>query len=276
MKEQSGAEIEPHDPEPRTGDSHVMERTRGASPQQLARIAGGLYLIIIVGGFFAIGYVPAAIVVSGDAAATAHNIQAHELLYRLGLVAHIIVLVCNIPLALIFYDLFKVVNRRLSLLVVFFTLVGTAVEGANLLNQFAPLLLLGGGHYLSVFTTEQLQALAYMPLDSQAISYNIQQVIYAGYLLAAGYLVFRSSFLPRVIGVLLAIGGLCYLTYSFADFLAPGFAAHLVPYIQLPSGLAELSLCLWLLVMGVNVSRWEKQASQASEPNQSDPGRAAV
>ncbi|HKF36447.1 MAG TPA: DUF4386 domain-containing protein, partial [Ktedonobacteraceae bacterium] len=222
-----------------------------------------------------IGYIPAALAMPGDAVATAHNIQAHELLYRLGLVAHIIVLPCNIPLAVIFYDLFKVVSRRLSLLVVFFTLVGTAIEGANLLNQFAPLMLLGGGHYLSVFTTEQLQALAYLPLDSQAISYNIQQVIYAGYLLAAGYLVFRSTFIPRVIGVLLAIGDLCYLTYSFADFLAPGFAAHLVPYIQLPSGVAELSLCLWLLVMGVNVSRWEAQASRDSEPGQSVPGGQA-
>jgi len=276
MKAQPGARIEPRDPQQRTGDSQVMERIAGASPRHLARIAGGLYLIIIVGGFFAIGFVPAAIVVPGDAAATAHNILAHELLYRLGLVAHIIILLCNIPLAVIFYDLFKVVSRRLSLLVVFFTLVGTAVEGANLLNQFAPLMLLGGGHYLSVFTTEQLQALAYMPLDSQAISYDIQQVIYACYLLAAGYLVFRSTFLPRILGVLLAIGGLCYLTNSFATFLAPMFAAGLFPYIQVPSGVAELSLCLWLLVIGVNVSRWEQQASKASEPDQSVPGRAAV
>jgi hypothetical protein len=253
-----------------------MERIAGASPRQLARIAGGLYLINIVGGFFAIGYVPAALIVAGDAAATAHNIQAHELLYRFGLVAHIIILACNVPLAVIFYELFKVVSRRLSLLVVFFTLVGTAVEGANLLNQFAPLMLLGGGHYLSVFNTEQLQALAYMPLDSQAISYDIQQVIYAGYLLAAGYLVFRSTFLPQTVGVLLAIGALCYLTYSFAAFLAPGFAAHLVPYIQVPSGVAELSLCLWLLIVGVNVPRWKEQASKAWEPDQSVPGRAAV
>jgi hypothetical protein len=263
MKEQPGARIKPRDLQQRTEDSDMMERIAGASPRHLARIAGGLYLIIIVGGFFTIGFVPAAIVVPGDAAATAHNILAHELLYRFGLVAHMINLVCNIPLALIFYELFKVVNRRLSLLVVFFTLVGTAVEGANVLNQFAPLMLLGGGHYLSVFNTEQLQALAYMPLDSQTIGYDIQQVFYACYLLAAGYLVFRSTFLPRVIGVLLAIGGLCYLIYSFAAFLAPGFAAHLVPYIQLPSGLGELSLCLWLLVMGVNDQRWNEQANAA-------------
>jgi hypothetical protein len=108
---------------------------------------------------------------------------------------HIAILPTNIPLSLIFYELFKVVNRRLALLVVCFSLVGTAVEGANVLNQFAPLILLGGGHYLSSFSTEQLQALAYLPLDLQSIGYDIQQVIYAGYLLAAGYLVLRSTFL---------------------------------------------------------------------------------
>jgi hypothetical protein len=216
-------------------------------------------------GFFAIGFVPAAIVVPGDAAATAHNILTHELLYRLGLVAHIIILPINIAVALIFYDLFKVVNRRLTLLVVFFTLVGTAVEGANLVNQFAPLILLEGGHSSSGLTAEQVQTLASMSLDLQAVSYDIQQVIYVGYLLAAGCLVFRSTFLPRILGALLAIGGLCYLTYSFADVLSPGFAARLVPYIQVPSGVAELSLCLWLLVVGVNAQRWEEQASAAAE-----------
>lgn len=87
---------------------------------------------------------------------------------------------------------------------------------------------------------------------------------------------FRSAFLPRTVGVLLAIGALCYLTYSFADFLVPGFAAHLVPYIQVPSGLAELSLCLWLLVVGVNVQRWEKLASAARQPDYSVQGRVAV
>src|SRR5215467_2793169 len=118
----------------------VMEpNTAGDSPQRTARIAGGLYLVNIVLGFFAIGVVPSAIIVSGDAAATAHNILAHELLYRSGIVAHIIILLTNMPLAVIFYDLLKVVNRRLSLLVVFFTIVGTAIEGVALLNQFTPL-----------------------------------------------------------------------------------------------------------------------------------------
>src|SRR5215471_14059342 len=139
MKAQIATRTEPRDLQQHTGDFHMTERTREASPQQLARIAGALYLIIIVGGFFAIGYIPAVLVVSGDAAATAHNFLSHELLYRFGLVAHIIVLVCDIALALILYELFKVVNRRLALLVLLFTLMGIAIEGANVLNQFAPL-----------------------------------------------------------------------------------------------------------------------------------------
>jgi hypothetical protein len=247
-----------------------MDWIAGASPRQLARTAGGLYLLNIVGGAFAIGYVPAVLVVAGNAAATAHNIQANELLYRSGLVAHILITVTNIPLAVIFYDLFTVVNRRLALLVVFFTLVGTAIESANLLNQFAPLILMNGGQYSSALTTEQLQALAYLPVGLRTISYNISGVFFGFYGLIIGYLVFKSTFLPRVIGVLLAIGALCYLTYSFASFLAPGFAAHLVPYIQLPSLVGEGSFSLWLLIVGVNVRRWTERASAFSRAHSTE------
>ncbi len=236
-----------------------------ASPRRLARIAGALYLIVIVGGAFAIGYIPAAIVVPGDAAATAHNIQANELLYRLGIVLHIVTLCCNLPLAVIFYDLFKVVNRRFAWLVVFFTLVGTAVEGTNLSNQFAPLTLLGGGPYSTALSSAQLQALAYLPADSQEVSYAINTVFFSFYGLALGYLVFRSTFMPRVIGLLLAFGALCYLTYSFATLLSPGVAHRLVPYIQLPSLVGEGSLCLWMLIVGLNVERW-KQLAGAEAP----------
>jgi Domain of unknown function (DUF4386) len=242
-----------------------MERISAMSPRHLARTAGGLYLIVILGGFFTIGYVPATIVVSGDPSATAHNLQTHELLYRLGLVVHIIILCCNVPLAVIFYDLFKVVNRRAALLVVFFTLVGTAVEGANIPGQFAPLTLLHGGYYSSALTAAQAQALAYLPIDLQEVSYSAYTVFFSFYGLAIGYLVFRSTFLPRVIGVLLAIGALCYLTYSFTTLLSPDFAHRLVPYIQLPSLVGEGSLCLWLLLAGVNAQRWNESASAAAQ-----------
>jgi hypothetical protein len=234
-----------------------------ASPRRWARIAGGLYLINIVFGAFAIGYVPAMLVVPA-AATTAHNIQTHELLYRLGLVAHLVVTVTNIPMAVIFYDLFKVVNRRLALLDLCFSLVATSVEVASLLNQFVPLVLLGSGPYASALPAAQLQALASLPGNLATIDYSIYGVLYGFDFICVAYLVFRSTFLPRVIGVLLAIYALAYLVYGFADLLAPGFAAHLVPWIQLPAPLSEGSLCLWLLVVGLNVERWKERASAAS------------
>src|SRR5690348_5334410 len=171
MKAQPGARIEPRDPQQLTGDSQVTQRTRGASPRQLARIAGALYLINIVLGAFAISIVPAIVVVAGDAAATAANIQTHELLYRLGLVAHVVVTVTNVPLALIFYELFKVVNRRLALLDAFLILVATAIEAAGLLNQFTPLVLLGSESATHALPTAQLQALAYVPTVLSGIEY---------------------------------------------------------------------------------------------------------
>src|SRR5690348_16819291 len=230
MKAQPGARIEPHDLQQRTGDSHVRKQTPGASPRQLARMAGALYLINIVLGAFATAIIPAIVVVSGDAAATAHNIQTHELLYRLGLVAHLVVTVTNVPLAVIFYYLFKVVSRRLALLDAFFILVATAIEAAGLLNQFAPLVLLGSGSYASALPAAQLQALAYMPSALSGVDYSIHTVFFGFDALCVAYLVLRSTFLPRAIGVLMAIDGLAYLVYGFADLLAPGFAAQLVPW----------------------------------------------
>jgi hypothetical protein len=204
-----------------------MDFIAGASPRQMARTAGALYLINIVAGAFAIGLVPA-MLVSTDMATTVHNIQAHELLYRLALVAHIVVTVTNIPMAVIFYDLFKVVNRRLALLEVFFTLVATSVEVAGLLNQFTPLVLLDNRHYAHALSTSQLQALAYLPGDLSTIDYTIYGIFFGFDIICLAYLVLKSTFMPRAIGFLLAIDGVAYLVYGFADLLSPEFAAHLV------------------------------------------------
>jgi hypothetical protein len=240
-----------------------MDSITGASPRQMARTAGALYLVNIVAGAFAIGLVPAMLVVP-DMATTVHNIQTHELLYRLGLVAHIVVTMTNIPMAVIFYDLFKVVNRRLALLDVFFTLVATSVEVASLLNQFTPLALLDSGHYANAVPAAQLQALAYLPGDLSKIDYSIYGLFFGFDIICLAYLVLRSTFMPRAIGVLLAIDGLSYLVYGLADLLSPGFATHLVPWAQLPTIFGEGSLCLWLLIAGVNVERWKEQASVPS------------
>src|SRR5262249_799598 len=144
--------------------TEITERIAETSPRLKARIAGGLYLINIVSGAFHYGFVRSTMVVPGDAATTAANILKHEFVYRLGFAAAIILLLSNVPLALIFYELFKVVNRSLAALVAFFPLVATAIETANLLNYFAPLILLDGGRYSSALNAEQLQALAYMAL----------------------------------------------------------------------------------------------------------------
>src|SRR5438270_2419552 len=253
----------------RTDDSNtswgrsLIDSIGETSPRWLARMAGLLYLINIIGGAFAIGIVPAMLVVSGDAAATVHNIQTHELLYRFSLVAHLVVTVTNVPLAVIFYELFKVVNRRLALLDACFILVATAIEAAGLLNQFSPLVLLGSGPTASALPAAQLQALAYLPTVLSGIHYSIHTVFFGFDIIIFAYLVLRSTFLPRAIGVLLAIDGLAYLVYSFANLLAPGFAAQLVPWIQLPALIGEGSLCLWLLLVGVDVERWKERASAA-------------
>lgn len=227
------------------------------SIKTIARIGGALYLINIVLGAWAIGYVPGVIVVNGNPTATAHNIIAHEQFYRLGLVAHIIILLTNIALAVIFYEIFKIVNKKIALLVVFFTLVGTAIECVNLLNQFAPLTLLKNGNNFSAFTSEQLQSIVYKLNQLQETGFNLALVFFGFYCISIGCLIFTSTFLPRIIGAMMAIGGICYIVNSFSSFIAPQFAASLFPFIQIPSGLAELSFCLWMLIAGVNRLKWE-------------------
>ncbi len=164
------------------------------SIKAIARTGGLLYLINIVLGVWAIGYVPGTIIVNGNAAATAHNIITHEQLYRLGLLAHIIILLTNIPLAVIFYELFKVVSRRITLLVVLFTIVGTAIESVNLLNQFASLILLKSKNNLSAFTPEQLHSIIYKFNQLQETGFNLALVFFGFYCISDWILNFQIYF----------------------------------------------------------------------------------
>jgi hypothetical protein len=236
----------------------VTITTTNTSPKIYARIGGVLYLINIVFGFFAIAYVEGKIVVANNSAATVNNIVNHEFLYRLGIVAHIIILITNVPLALIFYRLFRIVNKNAILLVIFFSLVGTAIEAANLLNQFEPLVLLNGMQ-TGGFSSAQINELVYASLRLKTVGFNLALVFFGFYGISIGYLIFNSTFLPKAIGLFLGIGGTCYLVYSFSNFLAPKFSALLVPYIQIPSGLAELTFCIWLLIAGVSVRKWREK-----------------
>jgi hypothetical protein len=244
------------------GTAKMSQAAIETSPRLYARTAGFLYLIVIVGGIFAELLVRGRLVVHGDAAATAHNILAHQMLYRWGFVVELVYCVCNVPLTVIFYNLFKVVNRNVTLMMVILDLVVNTIESISLLGHYAPLLLLGGGHSLSAFTPEQLQALAYVSVELFEHGFAICLVFFGFDCLAMAYLIYRSAFLPRILGLLLAIEGLGYLINSFALFLAPGLQARIFPYF-VPTAIAEVALCLWLLVMGVNVQRWKEQAGAA-------------
>jgi hypothetical protein len=196
------------------------------------------------------------LVVSGDAAATANNVLAYQRLFRLGLATGLIATACYVAVTALFYDLFKHVNRSLSLLAAFFSLVGCAILAFASLFRIGPLVVLGGGQYLSAFKVEQLRALAFLFLELYGQAVNICFVFFGVYCLLIGYLIFKSAFLPRILGVLMAFAGLGWLT-----FLSLPLANYLSPYIQVLGVFAEGSLMLWLLVMGVNVAKWEEKAS---------------
>ena len=240
----------------------MTERTAEASPRLKARIAGGLYLSGVLNLFA--GAVLGSLIVNGDAVATAHNILAHETLYRLAFAADLITVPCYIAVAALFYNLFKPVNRSLSLIAAFFGLAGSTLWALNDFFFLAPLVVLGGVHSVTAVTADQLQALALAFLNLHAQGSNIVMVAFGFHVILIGSLIFRSTFLPRMLGVWLAIAGVCYLTNSFANFLSPEFAAHLSPYILIP-GMVEIVLALWLVVMGVNAQRWKEQARAAGE-----------
>jgi hypothetical protein len=226
---------------------HALENT---PPRVTARLAGLFYLITAIAGIYAEVAIRGRVIVSGNAAATAHNILASEGSYRLAFVADIVGGAAYVVVTLLLYELLKPVSARLSLLAAFFSLVGIAIGGLAALGHLAPLLILKGA-YLSSFTTAQLQAMAYLSLKLHTQGYLIALVFFGLYEAVLGYLIFKSGFLPRTLGVLVAIGGLAFLTNSFALFLAPPIGNALNSYMLLLDGLGEISLTLWLLVMGV-------------------------
>jgi len=239
----------------------MTDNTVETSPQIYARIGGVIYLVLILSGMFAVIFVRDKLIVSGDVTATANNIMAAPLRWRMGIAADLIMHVCDVPLMLIFYVLLRPVNRNLALLAVLFNLVQTAVLVANKLNLVAAFFLLGGADYLQAFEPHQLQALSYLSLKLHDFGFGVGLIFFGCECLVVGYLIFRSGYLPKTIGVLMQLAGLCYLTNSFALILAPKVAAVLFPAIMVPAFIGELSLCLWLIVKGVNVSQWEHNAS---------------
>lgn len=223
------------------------------SMNKLARAAGFLYLLIIIAGGFAEAFVREGLTVSGNAVATAQNILASEQMYRFGFVADLVVLIAGTILSLIFYILFKPVNRNLSLLALIFSILASAVMALNLVNQLAPLVLLHSPSYLKAFSIEQLQTLSLFFLKLQSQGYGISLLFFAFYFPIIGYLVYKSGFLPRILGFIYTLAGIGYLMNSLAMFLTPHLTVYLFPYVLLPAFIGEISMSLWLLIKGVQV-----------------------
>jgi hypothetical protein len=231
------------------------------SPRVLSRIGGVLYLIIIIVGLFGEVFIRDRLIVSGDAAATAANLRSMESLWRFGIAAELVLLICAVALTLIFFVLLRPVSRDLALLAAFFNLVSIALEAACALHLIAALFPLGNAGYLRAFEPEQLYAMASLSVKSHGYGFGVSLIFFGCVCLVLGYLIFRSGYLPKALGVLMQIAGLSYLTNSFALLLAPNFANRIFPAILVPAFIGEASLCLWLLVKGVNVEKWRRSAA---------------
>jgi len=226
-----------------------------ASPRLKVRIAGALYLLTILTGIFAQGFVSGTLVVDGDAAATATNILTHKSLFELGFTVYLIEMACQVAITALFYDLLKPAGRSISLMAAFFGLAGCIIKTLSRLFYIAPLFVLGGAHYLNVFSPEQLQSLALLFLKVNDHGAAIALVFFGFYALLTGYLILKSTFLPHIMGVLSVLGGLGWLT-----FLNQPLGYRLFPYVALVGLLGAAALILWLLVVGVNEQRWKEQA----------------
>ena len=224
------------------------------SPQVIARLGGLLYLYIIVAGLFVEVFVRSKLIVSGDAVATARNILSNESLWRSSFAAEMFMMVFAIVLTLILYILLRPVNAELALLSVLFNLVSLTIESMSALANFATLPLLHA---------HLPNASALFSLDLYEYGFGASLIFFGFVLLIDGFLVYNSGYFPKFLGVLLPIGGVCYLVNSFALFLSPPLSDAIFPLILLPAFVAELSFCLWLLVMGVNMDKWGTRRTNA-------------
>ena len=235
------------------------------SIKNTARLAGFLILLIAVLAPFSILYLPSTLIVPGDAAATASNVMASEGLFRLGIVVDSVVVLLEIVVIAILYVLLRPVNRTLALVAAFARLAMTVVMAVNVFNSLGVLLLLGDAEYLTAFETDQLHALVLLFLNLHESGIYIWQVFFGLHWVAVGYLVFKSGYFPRILGILLIVTCLGYLMDSFGILYPSSGALSAVSSVVLAVGvIGELSFTLWLLIKGVNVEQWEIRAHKSA------------
>jgi len=230
----------------------LTDRTIETPSVAYARVAGLLYLLIIVFGIFSEVVVRSSLIVQGDPAATAANILGAQSLFRIGFVADSIMLLSDVAIAVLFYVLFRPVSKTLALAAAAFRLTQAAVLGFNLLNYYAPMLLLGGTEYTTAFETNQLHAMVMLFLEMHSHGYDLGLLFFGVSMLILGRLVVRSNYLPRILGYGLLAAAVVYLAGSLTRFLFPDYVSFVTPVYIVPL-IAELSFCLWLLVKGIRV-----------------------
>ena len=224
--------------------------------RRLSRIGGALYLTIIALGFCEAALIRERIVASGNAALTAENLRSMESLWRLGIASDFVVLCCSIVLAMILYRLLSPVNALLAGIAILFNLITIAVEATSDLILVAAILPLGHASYLNSFTVDQRFAAASLATAAYDYGFGAALIFFGFECLILGYLIYRSGYLPKIVGVLMFAAGTCYLVNSFALIVAPALGSRLFPLILVPSFVGESSMALWLLFKGVDETRF--------------------
>jgi hypothetical protein len=231
------------------------------SARRIARIGGILYLIIILIGAVGEAIVRESIVVPGNATATATNLREMETLWRFGVAGELILLSCATALAAILYVLLRPVSRLIALMTLLFNLVCIAVEGVAAVSLMQALQPVSGTAYLEVFSPEQLSTLSLLTIRDHTMGFGVALIFFGFECILIGWLIIHSGYIPKPIGILMQIAGVCYLVNSFALILSPPLASRLFPAILLPCLIGELALALWLVIKGVRTDRWEQNVA---------------
>lgn len=226
-----------------------------SSPQAYARISGLMYLAIIALGLFGEAFARGSVIVSGDPAATVASLAAHESLWRVGIAGDLLMHVLDIPVIVFFYLLLRPIDKGLALLSTAFNIVQTAVLALNKSMLIVPLVVLEQANSGAV-TAQHAQSLISLSIAMHGYGFGTGLIFFGFASIVRGYLIVKSGCLPKTLGVLLQIAGLCYLINSFALLLAPSLADALFPWILMPSFIGELLLAGWLLIKGIDVARW--------------------
>ena len=234
------------------------------SPLVYARVAGFLLLFVAIIAPFSQLYVPSTLIVPGDATATANNIGASGWVFHLGIVSDSLVFLIEIVLCVLLYVLLRPVSRTLSLVAAFARLAMTVVMGINLLPYFIALLLVSGAGYLTVFEPDQLAAVALVFLNAHGYGIFIWQLFFGFHLAVLGYLIFKSGYFPKILGVLMVFAAFGYLIDAYGNILLPNYAETFGLIAGVGALIGELPFFLWLAIKGVNVQRWHKRAARSA------------